>query len=51
MEYTFTAVYEEIPADQGGGYMVMLETTRELLGTPGSTTGHLAWEHFGKRIE
>jgi len=62
MDYTFTAVYEEIPADQGGGYMayveevpgaitegetleerrenlkdalqLMLETNRELLGTP-----------------
>jgi len=62
MDYTFTAVYEEVPAEQGGGYMgyveevpgaitegatleetrenlkdalqLMLETNRELLGTP-----------------
>ena len=62
MEYTFTAVYEEVPAEQGGGFMayveevpgaitegetleetrenlkdalqLMLETNRELLGTP-----------------
>lgn len=25
MEYTFTAVYEEIPAEQGGGYMGYVE--------------------------
>jgi predicted RNase H-like HicB family nuclease len=25
MEYTFTAVYEEVPADQGGGYMAYVE--------------------------
>ena len=25
MEYTFTAVYEEVPADQGGGFMAYVE--------------------------
>ena len=25
MEYTFTAVFEEVPADQGGGYMGYVE--------------------------
>jgi len=25
MEFTFTAVYEEVPPDQGGGYMAYVE--------------------------
>jgi len=25
MDYTFTAVYEEVPAEQGGGYMGYVE--------------------------
>jgi predicted RNase H-like HicB family nuclease len=25
MEYTFTAVYEEVPAEHGGGYMAYVE--------------------------
>jgi predicted RNase H-like HicB family nuclease len=25
MEYTFTAVFEEVPAEQGGGYMAYVE--------------------------
>jgi predicted RNase H-like HicB family nuclease len=32
MEFTFTAVYEEVPADQGGGYMAYVEEV------PGATT-------------
>jgi len=45
MDFTFTAVYEEVPAEQGGGYMAYVEEV------PGATTQGATMEETRENLK